>query len=335
MCNSLNAVTVSLAAVGVFTFSFTAYSPCAISCRHCLCAQVRTCLAGRNVYIFGNSIARHWAFVLADWLSFYGSDDAYSPRAQAKAGNFIQGASNRTEEMHECGRGGPDARSIYHDGREHACVLHPKGANTTSIYYDQQQAVYSTELAAALREIARQASMIRRRRNDVIVVHAGSDDVFEKNKRQKWRDIQVTSAPRLRDLLWDVASGRVNSSPAGLDQQHIPPFVYWRTSTPVCCKQSKCGRFGASHDEINLALAESNPLLLGAICGEDSEHRIVQGTGPLFRGKGTVNILDTWAWSLDRCRYYDDHVHHSKLAYEHVYALLVDVCSGTGTGTVV
>ena len=78
--------------------------------------QVRHCLAGRNVYIFGNSVARHWAFVLADWLSVSGEEGVAVRRRQGKVGGFEPYSgphSNRTQEKLECGRGGVNSASIY------------------------------------------------------------------------------------------------------------------------------------------------------------------------------------------------------------------------------
>ena len=79
-------------------------------------AAVRECLRGRRVYFFGNSVARHWAYIVAQVLS----TDA-TPTKQRPAGGFVAAAANRSAEKLECGRGGEGADAIYGDGRAHAC----------------------------------------------------------------------------------------------------------------------------------------------------------------------------------------------------------------------
>ena len=61
-------------------------------------AAYRRCLSGQVVWILGNSISRHWAFVLQALLA--------SPPGQSVSPHQFSRATNRDEEKRLCGRGG-------------------------------------------------------------------------------------------------------------------------------------------------------------------------------------------------------------------------------------
>ena len=101
---------------------------------------------------------------------------------------------------------------------------------------------------------------------------------------------------------------RVVSRPA-------PPLLYWRTLTPNCATLNFSVK---KTEQTNTLLAQASTRLVSALCSQ----RASTGEAAI----PALQILDEWSWVTGRCESYDDHVHHSKLAFAHVRTLLDHAC---------
>ena len=236
------------------------------------------CLRDRSIFIGGNSISRQLAHAMSVLLS-----------PLNRAGNALPSLEYTSDFMKDetktyCGKA-----AIGGEDRPTACRFHV-GLNT-SITYGMMQRVHSDMLFRAL------ASM----RPDVMVLHAGSDDIFHPPFRAAWPVVQEQLAQALARALGT-----------------LPVPVYWRTSTRVCNDS-----YGHSAQTLNAALQASNQLLLSELC----RTRVAPSTQRVPPSPQTLRIADTFAWTWGRCADYNGNIHHPRLAYEHATAILTDLCS--------
>ena len=225
----------------------------------------RHCLRDRRIFVGGNSIARNLASAMAKLLS---SDSAASLVART--------GTARDEEKARCGRG-----TFGRADDPAACVFNV-GRNTT-ITFGWEWRVYSEALWLGIAQL----------QPHLMLLHAGSDDIFDSRRRHGWQDTQGIQAALLARALSNFTTGA----------------AYWQTSTRLCNSS-----FGHSAQRINSALQASNLLVLSHLCGQHG------ATVP-------VRVVDSFAWTWDRCEAYDDHIHHSQLAYDHVSSILHDYCA--------
>lgn len=242
--------------------------------------DVRACLAGKRVEFYGNSVSRHWAFVLAAMLSSPSDEDLLATDFKA----------DREEEKRRCGGGHPwpepsDAlRSCELDVGDDTSLAFFWSQNVWNELWDQHFAASNAS---------------------VQVVSVGSDDVF--NTRSHDYD----------DEYWQSRLGDSTKLAAALAARSRQASVYFRTSTPVC---------HAAQNETewhNSRFQKGNANILDALCqrGDADAVRVIDAFD--WKRRIAVHYLN----STDHyCAFYDDEVHHSKLAFLEVYRWLGDLC---------
>ena len=268
------------------------------------------CLAGQRVFIGGNSVARHWAFVLADLLdnrtlvqlspscgehSWVHKD--HDGLAGAACLMKTRPAADRETEKRICGKG-----TFGRPDDMLACRF--RSGKNTSITFGFERRVNASAMQRDWSTLS----------PHVAVLQAGSDDILDPARAPTWLSTQEREAPALARMLKGLRT-----------EQQPTPTLYWRTSTPLC--PEKCNEnsarpaYGKCNETVskNAQLLESNKLLLGALC--------TAADTPLACNHD-LHIVDTWAWNLERCSLYDDYIHHSVLARTHVYSFLAHYCGG-------
>ena len=247
-------------------------------------------LQDHHIFIAGNSVARHWAFVLLALLESNGTTpgaERFSAQC-AQGGKLCVNVANRDVQKAHCGSG-----TIGMDGDPNACHF-VVGRNTT-ITFGWQQRVHDANSALL--------STMERLRPDVAILGAGADDIYDPKRTPTWRETQVREAPLL------LADLRLFAS------RHPCTRLYWRTLTPNCFGKFDCCKKPAALNVTNSMLNESSALVRDVLCsGDDRRSSAAEQL--------TVLPLDEWA--ANRCPEYDDHVHHSKLSFEFVQAFLED-----------
>jgi len=159
--------------------------------------EVVDCLSGMHIFIGGNSISRHWAFALSEYIkgiTVYNTIPGSSPHAYRK------------EEQTRCG--GP--LTPGREGDALACQL--MAGNHTTITYGTEQSLDSPTLSRVWGDGTRPP--------DIAVLHAGTNDLFVTSKKACWESMQALAASKLASTLVR-ASKRT-------------PHLYWRTSTAMC-----------------------------------------------------------------------------------------------------
>ena len=237
--------------------------------------DVRSCLRGKRVFVGGNSVARHFAFHLAASLEVSLLDVNF-----AKSQSEVE--KMRGKEKALCGQG-----TFGQPDDAEACSMEVAGLNT-SITFGWEPRVFSSTL---FKELAR-------RPPDVVILSAGSDDIFDPSRRATWQEVQAREAPLLAQALLAMPTSR----------------IYWRTSPRVCDKNGSS--FGHPSSVLNAALQASNSLILSRLC-EPNE----------TASPALMRVADSFAWTWDRCAEYDDHVHHSALASQQLGFILGDLCN--------
>ena len=241
-------------------------------------SQLVSCLANKRVFIGGNSVTRHWAFVLFEMLqnvsvphSFIGNSDA-----MVQASIFDHSA-----QQSKCGKG------VFGRPDDPAACSLSAGLNTT-INFGWVQRVHSPDLELLFNDSSFQP--------DIVLLGAGSDDVWDKERRPKWRQTHQHEAPLLKLMLQRVGAERPHTR------------IYWRGLTPNCPSDQ--------WSLTNELLAEASSGLLSTLCHQHGKR------GPAQH----LHIVDNWAWAYDKCSRYDDNFHHSLLAWDFVSSLMRDAC---------
>jgi len=108
----------------------------------------------------------------------------------------------------------------------------------TNITFGWEQRVYYTGLWHGLAQL----------QPDLLLLHAGSDDIFDADRRDGWHFRQREGA-LLAHALANLSRG----------------IVYWRTSPRVCNST-----LGQTASVLNAALQSSNLLLLSQLCGQET-----------------------------------------------------------------
>ncbi|EOD25118.1 hypothetical protein EMIHUDRAFT_100849 [Emiliania huxleyi CCMP1516] len=221
----------------------------------------RECLRNKRVFVGGNSVARHLAFAMAMLLS---GNSAMSPIAKLPSPRVVRDA-----EKAFCGTG-----TFGREDDAAACEF-IVGQNT-NITFGWEQRVYSTGLWHGLAQL----------QPDLLLLHAGSDDIFDADRRDGWHFRQRAEGALLAHALANLSRG----------------IVYWRTSPRVCNST-----LGQTASVLNAALQSSNLLLLSQLCGQETIK---------------VRVADSFSWTFGRCDEYDDSIHHALLAHDHVIFLI-------------
>jgi len=125
---------------------------------------------------------------------------------------------------------------------------------------------------------------------DLLTINAGGDDIFDQSRRPAFKETLETEVPQLRNMLTEVIASCPETK------------LYWRTTTPLC---------NGSPEEENEMIKYSNQKITAMLAEAEL---------------ASVYIYDSWAKNVDRCKDYDDHVHHSKLVDEHLHDVLSDYC---------
>ena len=156
-------------------------------------------------------MTRHWAFTLFEMLQNVTRPHAFIQNPERAPGRSI---FDHRAQQDRCGKG-----TFGREDEPQACVL-TAGHNTT-ITFGSIVNVYSPELEAFL---AGNSGPIP----DIVVLGAGSNDIWDPAKNSRWREIHSEQTPLLRRLML-----RLLASPD-------PPSLYWRKS--VGCMQEMQNR---------------------------------------------------------------------------------------------
>jgi len=200
--------------------------------------KMQQCLKGKHVTILGNSVSRHWYFVLRDILGEQGLCDKIS----------------RAGEMLECGRGGNSGGERPNQGICYGmcgCSIYAGPSKDTTLQFLWQQRIFDEEEEPILEGLC----------PDLLTINTGGDDLFDVNRRNEWKKSLDEQAPKLKDMLTKV----LNKCP----QTHL----FWRTTTPLCQHNDANGDdvnqkgYGKSKDDMNSMIAQSNEKLKSMVSG--------------------------------------------------------------------
>lgn len=262
--------------------------------------HIARCLANRSVWILGNSVARHWAFTLHDMLMT----------------NLAQGQrmppDGRRSQQVLCGRGGAfqgsrldGGHSVTHSGQgKRSCY------GTCACRFDDVWKQLGTELSFGWVYEVTSAIVEQELLNSLLSNSSAADPLVVYNvglphaecrycKGVTGLEEAQAGAPRLAAMV-----ARLQRARPGLR-------FYYRATTPLCYskgqREAEIGQINASNAEIrqiNVALSEA-----------------LRGVIPQRQ------ILDAYAWAdTAGCQAYDDRIHHSLLALDHLQRWLSVVC---------
>ena len=250
-----------------------------------------SCLENKRIFIGGNSVARHWAFVLLEALiNNKSAGHRLDRQPQRHVQNYIknnstnQSAGYRRAEQATCGRGD-------HDRADNMAACKFTAGRNTTITFGWVQRVRSVVMERAW-EAGTDA--------DIVVLGSGSDDIFDPKRLSSWQQAQEQEAPLLARMLQKVLASR------------DAPLLYWRTISRVC---PPAGLVTSAVLEQNKRFVASSSGLLSQLCHSPSSS--VAG----------LRVLDLSSWTQGACASYDDSVHHSVLAFQHVQTWMLDACN--------
>lgn len=320
------------------------------------------CTRGLHILVGGNSIARSWAFALAEILEGHTDHPKINdPELQQR---------QRAREKEQCGKGGEGGAS----GGE-VCQLIIPGieARVTFIWFQEvwTQAVID---------------YIESHRPAIAILNAGSHYIFNpRTYRDYW---QRTVKESTKFALW-AAAFLSSSIAAPLTR---PTVLYWRTITPMC----RSG-FKFHTETVNSQFNHSNSAMVWNLCAQGRGFPWpyhVTGWNPMdqrtkmsFTGsprwdtsdqppesirvaattnaattRPVIKIADAGDWIYadwralrlrdgsdpkyphdwtsrggiqetpydERCQLFEDGLHHKVIAYYHAIAVLRDMCSAKG-----
>ena len=301
-----------------------------------------SCLHGRNIWILGNSISRHWAYTLAEILT----DGMSGPRKMSR--------NAKEEQQRHCGSGKqwgdkerPDggksfaAKRINGGGCYGICTCHFN--RVQSVLGRQSNLIYGWVLDMA-------APQIEQWLHNGIPGVSSKPDVVVYNAGMPARacgaatchfDGNASHAPYLGSLVRRVLDA------------HPQLRFYWRSSTHLCRPppgHAVANRTTASINQSLTAEATFANATLGTNLrvkkrhaptpepkfqlsslaeydlGNAEMHALNSAIEAEVCKDPRVRKLDAFAWTEGACDSYDDNIHHSLLTFSHVVAFLREEC---------
>lgn len=238
----------------------------------------RRCLRGRRVWVLGNSVARHWAFVLVDLLLHNATKPrSYSPMLRA-------------DEKHRCGAGGALGGKVPSSKPNCFGLCGCDFWELDGLLGRDKSLTFLWEWSLAANATA--AALGGPLSPDVVVYNAG---VTARMMALEGKSSENEEArARLRAMIEATLAERPSMR------------FYWRSTTATC---RGWVQFNEEQARLNRAIERS-------ICGVER-----------------LRSLDAFNWTLNRCPSYDDRIHHSRLAFQHVTTWLRAECTEVGAAT--
>lgn len=249
--------------------------------------------------MLGNSVARHWAFVLAAILL----DGVTHPQQMS--------STSREMEKERCGRGGAwgglkktNSSSSNKNAEECygacACDFNVRsrlGPSATLLFKWNFHVNPSDTLGIDFADLMTSGVPERVIREDSTSWRSPAiapPDVLIYNAFRNHRSAPILAAQVTRAL-------------------NLRPSLrfYWRATTALCDSNV------AKRADQNEKLCKLNERIERLLCAE--------GGGGSHNGRG-VRLLDGFGWTRLQCDGYDDNIHHSRLAFDHVTAFLRQEC---------
>ena len=234
------------------------------------------CLSNRSIWVLGNSVTRHWAFILAAILL----DGVTHPRQMS--------STSREMEKERCGRGGAWGGKKANTSKmpqicHGACacdfdVRSRLGPHAALLFKWHFHLDGFHDFANLMTSGVPEASVAP---PDIVIYNA-----FRNHQSAPTLASQVSRALKARPTL----------------------HFYW-LATSALCDDNQAVR--AKHNE---QVCQLNEAIEKRLCARGTR-----------AGRG-VRLLDGFGWTVNRCDRYDDRIHHSRLAFDHVTALLRQEC---------
>lgn len=265
---------------------------------------VRECLKNKKVDVMGNSVSRHWFFIFRDLLGEDGLTSSNSRRDEkdslrGKAKDYADAWAAKQAALAEAALHPGDGNMLPGcEIRKSGCLKDVGISNKTELRYFFWTKVYDGM-------IRKDRSAIAKTCPDLLTINTGADDILHPVYRLTWNETLHREVPQLRQALEEAHAACPNMR------------SYWRTSTHLC-NQDKHGMgegafvhwsHGPTLEQLQPDIEYSNKVIAEALSGIPN-----------------LKIFDSWGKSANRCDDYEDMIHHSKLAHEHVRDFFHDYC---------
>ena len=263
-------------------------------------AAVR-CLANRTIWMLGDSVSRHWAFAFVEILAR--PHAAFSNSTHAHASSSAAGKA-RQAEMRTCGAA-RDPKT--HGGCAAACACTLRVGRDIAVSFGFNWQYASTALEAALVEGDPPTG---RPPPDLVVLAGPPMCAMPARQGAPPRACPLSGVDRPSDAApraqLPVAEG--GAAMAAMARRVLmaraaasPLQFYWRSTTAPC--------FDDPRNPTSGEVGEAMAAVERSLCA-------VPG----------VKKLDGYGWTAGRCAFYDDAVHHARLATAHVATWISDEC---------
>ena len=247
------------------------------------------CLSNRTLWVIGNSVARHWAFILAAMLSTNGSRHN-APKKMYRDGRDVERA--------KCGAGGAWGGQRVDGGHVHgrSCFgICECSFEVQDVLGSQARLVFGWVFDIASPQVERGMlhGVAGSPPPDIVVYNAGIVDAQCSQSNHPHCNAGLHAAQNGGGAALGAMVRRVHDA---RPRMHF----YWRATTATC------GMWRKHNNETK----QMNTELEKHLCA-----------------LSWVRTMDAFAWTIDRpCDDFDDAIHHSVLAFDHVVAFLRNEC---------
>jgi hypothetical protein len=258
------------------------------------------CLQNRKIWLLGNSVSRHWAFALEAILVSNLSKGYKMERTMYDAQKDKCGRGGAWKGQRPDTGGGTNGASCFglcectFEGI--GAVLGPRADLVFGWIYEhysdgvEQSLLHGTATTDGGSEPP-----------DIVIYNAGLPQ-GSCPSCNSGTDVIETAAPALGRMVSRVLEARPDL------------HFYWRGTTALCPNHPLAGNQETQGPAATKRLNDEIQTLNDRV-----EAEICQVPG--------VQKLDGFAWTHDHCAKYDDNIHHSELAFEHVTAFLRVECA--------